>query len=200
MDHEQEILKLLNDGNEKAIKYIFDQYYERLCLYAENIVRDHQVAEEIVEDIFIYLWLNAYKAPIHFSVKSYLFKSTYNNCIKYLNKLKTEKKHFEQLHYSLEDHEILHPISTNYPISNLIIKELEEEAEKIFNSLPKQCKEIFSLNRYDNLNYNEIAQKLNITIGTVKTQMSRAFQKFRKELKDFIPLVFIIFMSIKKIF
>jgi RNA polymerase sigma-70 factor (ECF subfamily) len=152
MDYEEEILKLLNDGDEEAIKQIFDKFYKRLCLYAASIVRNPQAAEEIVEDIFVYLWIKADRAPIHFSVKSYLFKSTYNNCIKYLNKLKTEKKHFEQLHCSIEDNELLHPIVHNYPISDLIIKEIEDEAEKILNSLPSHCKEIYSLNRFENLN------------------------------------------------
>lgn len=192
MKTEQEILELLSAGDEEAIKLIFDKYYEKLCLYAESIIKDHQVAQEIVEDIFVYIWVNLKTSPINQSVKNYLFKSTYNNCLKYLNKIKSEKKHFERLHYSLEDHEILHPITQNYPFSNLIVKEMEEEAEKIFKSLPGRCKEIFSLNRFENLNYSEIAQKLNITTGTVKTQMNRAFIKFRNGLKAYLPFAFIL--------
>jgi len=187
-----ELLQLLNSGDENAIKQIFDKYYESLCLYAESIIKDHQKSEEIVEDIFIYLWINIKNNPINSSVKNYLYRSTHNNCLKYLNKLKSEKKHFELSDYSLSDPEILHPITPSYPISNLIVKELEDKAEKILNNLPKQCKEIYSLNRFENLSYSDIANKLNITVGTVKTQMSRAFQKFRKELKEFIP--FILFM------
>jgi RNA polymerase sigma-70 factor (ECF subfamily) len=193
---ENEIIKLLNEGNEEAIKLIFDKYYESLCLFAESIIKDHQKSEEIVEDIFIYLWINIKKNPIHFSVKNYLFTSTRNNCLKYLVKLKSEKKIIEQSQYSLEDYEILNQISSNYPASNLILKELENKAEMVFLSLPKQCREIYSLNRFENLTYSEIAKKLNLTIGTVKTQMSRAFLKFKKELKDYIPLIlFITFLQ-----
>lgn len=193
---ENEIIKLLNEGNEEAIKLIFDKYYESLCLFAESIIKDHQKSEEIVEDIFIYLWINIKKNPIHFSVKNYLFTSTRNNCLKFLDKLKSEKKIIDKSQYSLEDYEILHQISSNYPASNLILKELENKAEIVFLSLPKQCREIYSLNRFENLAYSEIAKKLNITIGTVKTQMSRAFLKFKKELKDYIPLIlFITFLQ-----
>ena len=188
-----ELLQLLNSGNENAIKQIFDKYYEGLCLYSEGIIKDRQKAEEIVEDIFIYLWVNIKKSPINLSIKNYLYRSTHNNCLKYLNHLKVEKKHIDFSNYTIFDQEILHPLSPEYPISNLIIKELEDKAEKILSNLPKQCKEIYTLNRFENLNYTEIALRLNITVGTVKTQMSRAFQKFRKELKEFIPLILFMF-------
>jgi DNA-directed RNA polymerase specialized sigma24 family protein len=59
MINEKEILQQLQAGSEEAIKTIFDEYYEKLCLYAEGIIRDHQAAEEIVEDLFIYIWLHA---------------------------------------------------------------------------------------------------------------------------------------------
>jgi RNA polymerase sigma-70 factor (family 1) len=189
MKTEKELLQLLKDGNEEAVKFIFEQYYENLCLYAESITKNHQIAEEIVEDIFIHIWINAKDTSIVLSVKNYLFRSTHNNCIKYLNKLKTEKKVFDNQDYTLTDNEILHPLNIEYPIANLIFEELEKKAGEILQALPGQCKEIYALNRFENLSYTEIATKLNITVGTVKTQMSRAFQKFREGLKEFLPVM-----------
>jgi len=189
MRTEKELLQLLKDGNEEAVKFIFEQYYESLCLYAESITKNHQVAEEIVEDIFIHIWINAKETSIVLSVKNYLYRSTHNNCIKYLNKLKTEKKVFDSVDYTLKDYEILHPLNDSYPISNLIAEEMEKKAGEILETLPDQCKEIFTLNRFENLSYAEIAIKLNVTVGTVKTQMSRAFHKFREGLKEFLPLL-----------
>ncbi len=186
---EQELIRQINRGDENAVNMVFFKYYERLCLYAESIIKDHQVAEEIVEDIFIYLWCNAKSIKIHVSVKNYLFRSTHNNCIKYLNKLKTDNKRIEQFNYMLKDNEILQPNSAAYPVSNLINKELEDKAEEILASLPEQCKKIYSLNRFENLSYSGIAKKLNISVGTVKKQMSRAFNKFREGLKEYLPLL-----------
>ena len=189
MRTEKELLQLLKDGNEEAVKFIFEKYYESLCLYAESITRNHQVAEEIVEDIFIHIWINAKETSIILSVKNYLYRSTHNNCIKYLNKLKTEKKVFDSMDYTLKDYEILHPLNDSYPISDLIAEEMEKKAGEILETLPNQCKEIFTLNRFENLSYSEIATKLNVTVGTVKTQMSRAFNKFREGLKEYLPLI-----------
>jgi RNA polymerase sigma-70 factor (ECF subfamily) len=189
MKSEKELLQLLKEGDENSIKFIFEKYYEGLCLFAESITKNHQIAEEIVEDIFIHLWLNSDSSTITVSVKNYLYRSVHNNCLKYLDKLKTEKKVLDNFHYSILDEELWHPITPDYPISNLIVQELEEKAGQVLESLPSQCREIYTLNRFENLSYSEIAQKLNITVGTVKTQMSRAFQKLRVALKEYIPLL-----------
>jgi RNA polymerase sigma-70 factor (family 1) len=194
MKEESEILQLLGKGDEKPIKIIFDKYYEGLCLYAESLIKNKQKVEEIVEDIFIYLWLNSKSIKIYSSLKNYLFRSVHNNCLKYLKKQKAELLIHGDWDYLIKDKEILQPDSYNYPVSNLIVNELEEKANKILDKLPKQCKKIYSLNRYENLSYSEIAKKLNITVGTVKTQMSRAFSKFREGLTEYIPLLLILFI------
>lgn len=183
---EKELIRLLSDGDEEAIKSIFEKYFEGLCLYAESIIRNHQAAEEIVEDLYIHIWLNSKTSPINSSIKNYLYKSIYNNCLKYLNKIKIENKLLDHTNYIFEDGEILHPVSDSYPLSNLLVDELLEKVRKIQKSLPDQCRLIYSLSRFENLTYSEIAKKLNLNVGTVKTQMSRAFQKFRLGLKEYI--------------
>jgi RNA polymerase sigma-19 factor, ECF subfamily len=186
MKTEKEILYLLRKGDEEAIRYIFDVYFEKLCLYAEGIIRDHQAAEDIVEDLFITVWLHAETNPIHTTLPNYLFKSTYNNCIRYLNKRKAEARDNERLSYVLTDPEIVQPLTSGYPVSGMVAMEMEKKAESILESLPDQCRKIYTLSRYENLSYPEIAAQLKITVGTVKTQMSRAFQRFREGLMEFL--------------
>jgi RNA polymerase sigma-70 factor (ECF subfamily) len=192
MKTEKEILELLRRGDEEAIRYLFDVYFEKLCLYAEGIIRDHQAAEDIVEDLFITVWLHAETNPILTALPNYLFKSTYNNCIKYLNKLRREAKNAEQLGYVLKDHEIINSLTSAYPVSGLVVMEMERKAEAILETLPDQCRKIYTLNRFEGLSYPEIAARLKVTVGTVKTQMSRAFQKFREGLVEFLALLLLI--------
>jgi RNA polymerase sigma-70 factor, ECF subfamily len=189
MKTDEELLRLLKDENEDAIRLLFDKYYESLCLYAESIVNEHYAAEEIVEEFFIYLWTHFNKNPINTSLKSYLFRAVHNNSLKYIGKLKKEKKFTEALDYMFYDKEILYPITSENPFSGLMAQELELKAEEIMNLLPPQCQKIYYLNRFENLSYSEIAVRLNITTSTVKTQMSRAFQKFRDELKDYMLVI-----------
>jgi len=194
MNNDSEIIQLLKSGDEQAVKLIFDKYYDNLCLYAESIVKDAYIAEEVVENLFIWFWINAKDANIQTSLKCYLYRSVHNNCLKYIEKLKKERKLIDRMPYYYEDKELLHPLTPDYPVSNLIIRELEEKAAAIIETLPEQCKEIYMLNRYENLSYSETATKLNISVSTVKTQMSRAFQRFREELKEYIPLIIMLFL------
>jgi RNA polymerase sigma-70 factor (ECF subfamily) len=186
MKTEKEILELLKRGDEEAIRDIFEAYFEKLCLYAEGIIKDHQSAEDIVEDLFVSVWIQAKTNPVHTTIKNYLYKSTYHNCLKYINKLKSDNRNAEHIHYALKDQEIIHPDTSGYPISGLLVSEIEKKAEGILQSLPGQCREIYMLNRFENLNYAEIAERLKITVGTVKTQMSRAFHRFREGLREYI--------------
>ncbi|MBN2480785.1 MAG: RNA polymerase sigma-70 factor [Bacteroidales bacterium] len=174
--------------SENKIKALFDEFYERMCLYAEGIVKNHQVAEEIVQDLFVYIWMHSDTFIINYSYKSYLFRSVHNNCLKHISRVKNEKTHETDTGDidAFHDEEILNPLSADVPLSQIITKELEEKAEEIFNNLPEQCKKIYALNRYENMSYSEIAKKLNINVGTVKTQMFRAFKKLQEGLKDYI--------------
>jgi RNA polymerase sigma-70 factor (ECF subfamily) len=187
---EKEIINLLKSDSEKAIKIIFEVHYEGLCSYAESILKDQFMAEEVVEQLFVYLWMNADSINILSSLKSYLFRSVHNNCLKYIDKHKNESKHFHN--YVFEDEEILSYICDDNFLSKLFANELERKLDDVLQTLPEQCRNIYFLSRYQNLSYPEIAKKLNISTGTVKTQMSRAFQKLREQLKDYLPLFFFI--------
>ena len=191
MKTEKELLLLLKQGDEQAIRALFDEFYDRLCLYAASYVRNYQVAEEIVEDIFIYLWIKASRIDINTSLKNYLYRSVYNNCIRFINREgKAVKVPIEE--EVLKNMDYLNASHYPDPESDLILQELERKAEMIMESLPKQCKEIYFLSRFENMSYSKIAEKLKISAGTVKTQMSRAFQKFREEFGEFLPLLIIL--------
>jgi RNA polymerase sigma-70 factor (ECF subfamily) len=189
METEKEILRLLKTGEEDAIKLIFDRYYIDLCLYADSILKDRYASEEVVEELFITIWLKAKDLTIVTSLKNYLYRSIHNNSIKYLKKRYTEGKNIEK--FMIHEHE-LNSDSSDYQFDNLITREIEDRANSILSDLPDRCKEIYILNRYENLTYPEIAEKLNIDLSTVKTQMCRAFEKFRTGLKDFLTILIIL--------
>jgi RNA polymerase sigma-70 factor (ECF subfamily) len=101
-----------------------------------------------------------------------------------------------EFNYLYDDSEMLYPYNEDIPLSEMIIREIEEKAEAVLESLPQQCREIYILNRFKNMSYSEIAGRLNISVSTVKTQMGRAFYKFRESLKDYLPLIIMIVLFI----
>jgi RNA polymerase sigma-70 factor, ECF subfamily len=187
---EKDLIHRLHDGNEDAFEHLFRKHFVKLCLYAEQYVRDKQAAEEIVEDFFCFLWGNASQIEINSSLYGYIYTSIHNRCLKYLRQEKVRQKYIESGQYIFTDKELLETVSNDYPDANLVSKELEDIINEAISSLPEQCRNVFSLSRIDNLSYCEISAKLGISLNTVKTQMTRALQKMRIRLKDY--LVFLI--------
>ncbi len=85
--------------------------------------------------------------------------------------------------------------SENHPLANLISREIVQDIEKAVNRLPEKCREVFCLCRFENMSYEDTAGKLNISVNTVRTQMSRALAKLRESLKDYLPLFLLILFN-----
>ena len=190
MMNEENILHNLKLADESAFEFIFKKYFPGLCQYARGILKSHVIAEEIVEELFLSLWENAESINISTSLRSYLYKSVYNRCLKYIRHVKVENKYLGKVPYILCDEELYSSVSYEYPLENIIAKELDNEINKAIENLPDQCREIFLLHRHNDLTYPEIAKKLKISINTVKTQMARALKKMRDALKSYLSVLF----------
>lgn len=186
---EKSLFLKIKRGDIFSFERLFKAYYKNLCFFAEHYVKEKSMAEEIVDSFFINLWGNKKKIIIKNSVKSYLYTSIHNQCIKYIEHLKVMKKYQEYATYVLKNKELLSPSSNGYPLANLISKEIVGEIEQAIDELPDKCKEIFCLSRFDELSYEKISIRLNISINTVRTQMSRALQKLRESLRQYLPII-----------
>jgi RNA polymerase sigma-70 factor (ECF subfamily) len=176
-------------NNHSEFETVFKQYYEGLCCYASMWLKDTDESEEIVQLVFVQLWEKREKIQISTSLKSYLYKSVYHSA---LNTIKHQKIKEEYLHMKQSQ------IQENEIQSNQSLKELETRIEKALNTLPEQCKLIFSMSRFEDLKYREIADILNISIKTVENQMGKALKLMRHNLSDFLTILLVIIYFIKK--
>ena len=186
----QKLVKGINHGDVAAFEELYRQYYIYLCLVAEHIVRNHSDAEEIVSDVFVKLWNIRDTIEITTSIKWYLVKAVRNTSLNYLEKNKATNKLTISL--SSADYQIL-SWDSDYPLGQLFQKEILNILEKGINELPQACKEIFMLSRNEEMNYNQIARMLGISVNTVKTQMKIALARLRGKLKDFL-IILLFFM------
>ena len=174
-------VKELKNGNEKTFEWIFKTYYRALCFYAEGLVGEKEAAEEIVSDFFLKLWENRETINIKTSLQAYLYKGVHNNCLKYLDHIKVLRKYRDHAMYMMENSDLFQS-QDDQPLNMLISQEIVAEIENAIDALPAQCKEVFSLARLDGLSYQEIADKLGVSINTVRTQITRAMTKLRESL------------------
>jgi len=174
---ENKLFERINKSDEKAFEIIFHQYYGILCSFATKLIHDDVAAEEIVQEFYVKLWEKREQISIETSVKNYFFRSVKNLCLNFIQHNKTKIAHAQKLLSEVENN---FSDDNNYPEPDLY-----EKIEESINSLPEKRREIFRLSRQDGLKYHEIAQKLNISIKTVETQMSLAIKTLRDKLKNY---------------
>ncbi|MDR1937582.1 MAG: RNA polymerase sigma-70 factor [Tannerellaceae bacterium] len=174
----------IQSGDIGEFERLFHLYYKRMCIYSESMIRNSREAEDIVCNIFARLWENREELNIKTSLEAYLVSTIHHHSINYLKHIRIEDKYWEEAQYRLKHSDMLFPEDSSNPLTVVITNEVNESIEKSIASLPPQCREVFLLNKYDGLSYNEIAQKLDISINTVRTQITRAMRKMRDSLSQ----------------
>lgn len=163
------------DGSEDTFRQVFDDCYESLCRYAFTIVKDFDQAEDIVQSIFMKLWEKRESLDITTSVRSYLFRSVYNQCMNQLEHQVIKKKY--------DAHVMVEP-GRDEQAPDVFPDELGENIRKAVDALPPQCRSIFIMSRYEELRYSEIADRLGISVNTIQNQVCKALKLLREALKD----------------
>jgi len=170
-------------GSEKAFYVLYTSLFHQLIRYVVQIVKEVFIAEEIVQETFIKLWENRESIVITGSVKVYVYKMAHNLSINKLEHLATAKN---AVNRTVSDEEWLF-VQDTYRIDDSIIEQIEsEETEKriqqAINALPDKCREVFMLSRFEFLDNDEIAKKMNISVNTVRAHIYHALEIIRKEL------------------
>ena len=165
------LLLKIRQKDKASFDILFRAYYKPLCLFAYKILRESDLAEEVVQEFFISIWE---KTPvINGSVKSYFYKSIYNRCLNVLEKLKNRKKNEDA--FSNIKEESVPENNDEYQLSPQIIDAAIQE-------LPVKCREIFILCKYNEMTYGQVAELLNISPKTIENQMGIALKKLREKL------------------
>lgn len=174
------ITNKIRQGNLQEFEKVFKEFYPHLCLYALRFVKTKDLSEEIVQNLFCQIWENRKNLNIHTSIKAYLYRSTYHNALQMLRKKGSQNKYEEYIKH--------HYNESNSTGDTLEEKEINKIVQQTLSTLPQRCGIIFKMSRFDGLKYQEIAQKLSISIKTVEANMGKALKAFRHNLKDYMCL------------
>jgi RNA polymerase sigma-70 factor (ECF subfamily) len=171
---------------------LFHTHYQSLAAYAYKIVDDIQDAEDIVQDVFMTLWVNKKTFDFNKPAGPYLFKAVYNRSI---NFLKSKKTNIETMEKQID--QLLHEeITQSYSDDSLLLKELSDEINRCIDALSPQCKKVFVLSRMSELKNREIAEALHISEKTVESHIGKALKELRTHLKKTGLMTFVIVSSI----
>ena len=165
------LINALKEGDANAFNFLVDTYHHKLCVYACNLTKHNDLAEDIVQNVFMAIWTKKHKLKEDFVLKSYLYKSVYNEFVDQYRKekpvLSLEKKHFKTLSSIVEEED-----------DNSLEKLMKLVRQEIEN-LPPKCKQTFLLSKQDGLTNKEIAKFLNVSTKSVEAHITKAFSILR---------------------
>jgi RNA polymerase sigma-70 factor (ECF subfamily) len=179
---EKKNIREIKKGNIHAFEVLFKTYYKDLCLYANHYLKDLDLAEEATQDVFFTIWEKRASLHINDSIKAYLYTSIRNKCLKMIRSENIAHKYSNHVKHAGRP-------KVTTPVDELNAKELNLLIEKTIGQLPERTREIFRMNRYQGLKYQEIADKLSISVKTVEANMGKALKLFRKNLDEYLKVI-----------
>ncbi|MFN8253949.1 MAG: RNA polymerase sigma-70 factor [Ferruginibacter sp.] len=160
-----------------AYKTLFFHFFLPLKSFSIAILKSNELAEEVVSDIFLEIWVRRKQLPQVEDLKMYLYISVRNASLRKLQQLQKTST------LSLDDMQVDFASPDPDAVTNIVTHELSDKIAAAIDQLPQQCKIIFKLAKEDKLKYKEIAQMLNISVKTIDNQISIALKKIASVLQ-----------------
>ena len=175
----------MKEDDHESFTRIFQAYYKDLVLFGGTYIPEKSVCEDIVQNTFLKLWNERKTLEIEISLKSYLLRTVRNNC---LDELRHRRVIDEHMAFELRTASMNTDETENY----ILYSDLQHQLRNALTQLSPQEREVFEMSRLENIKYQEIAKRLNISVRTVEVRISKALKQLRILLKDFYLLLFFI--------
>lgn len=168
------LLTLVKQGDQMAFKHLFYQYVDSLERFVAYYIHDREKSQELVLDIFTYIWEHRQTFEIKLTLKAYLFQAARNRAFTYIRDKKDSS-------YLEEMGEI--NMGQDYD-SEMEVQELRYLIEEAVSLLPEKCREIFEKSRKEYCTNKEIAEQLHLSEKTVEGQITIALKKIKAHLGE----------------
>ncbi len=179
---EKETIERLQQGDKEVYVHLFQSQYKGLVGYAKKFVMDTEIARDLVQDVFIYLWEKKHKLSIETSLSSYLFRAVHNICINHLKKESTKANYVNEFLINLNGK--VYQTTRSEDVHELVVhKDLAERIDLLIELLPEQCRNIFRMSRFRGMKNKEIAEVYSISVRTVETQIYRALKVLKENIQ-----------------
>lgn len=181
---DESLLKLIKKDENNAFKFLFKRYYPRLLGYAIRFVREKDIAEDILQEVFLTFWEKRSLLK-SISISSLLFCMVRNACINYLKRKSLVERYSIDYLENIEGEERLY--SADLALSadeQALYEDLKQQIQDALSVLSDRSREVFLLSRFKGLKNREIAQLLGISTTAVEKHISNSLKKISSYLKD----------------
>lgn len=191
---DEALVILLKKDNEKAFLEIYDRYKNQLASPLVRLLHSQELAEEVLQDVFIMLWEKRSDMDESKSVPAYLYRSAVNKTKNIFRKIANDNRLREEFLYHFN-------ASNKNPVEEWLEgKEVKQLLDNLLDRLPPQQRKVYMLCKLDGLSYKEVSEQLKISVTTVNSHIRNANIFLRGELKNqselsgFLYIAFILFL------
>jgi RNA polymerase sigma-70 factor (family 1) len=188
LNHDEILIGRLRNGDESALTELYNKFWQSLFMSAYNVLKDKELCEDIIQDIFMNIWNNREKLEIHISLKGYMYA-----CARYqvFNQFKKNK---DKIHVEFFD-DLDKRFQHSTPETQLMHEELVQQINTIVESLPLKCQLVYKLSREEQLSHKEIAERLDISTKTVENHITKALQVIRLSMGSSASMAMVLWLS-----
>ncbi len=181
---ERQWLTALRENSEQGFANIYNHYWTKLFSVAYNYTRSREAAQEIVQEVFVSLWLQRGSLSVHTSLYGYLLGAVRNRIYDHIDKQTV------RAHYQLQVTRSALPL-VNSTEEQISFQELEELLAKQVSTLPDTTQRIFILSRFDGFSNSEIAQQMQLSVKAVEYHLTKALKHLRYRLTELLLLLLV---------
>ncbi|MDP2113497.1 MAG: RNA polymerase sigma-70 factor [Bacteroidota bacterium] len=185
---EKELVKKLKEGDSFAFEVLFYKYRNKVKGFAIRLVPAQIDPEEIVQEVFVKVWLKKEAVDPEKDFQSYLFSITKHLILDHLKSAVNRKLYFVGDHFQQD-------VLADEGLESSLVEHAEEKLQQLIKEIPERRREIFLLSRFEGLSYKQIAERLNISENTVDSQIRNALNFLRKEFRKMVILGFLFFFQ-----
>jgi RNA polymerase sigma-70 factor len=180
----EEFIKQINGKHFAAFRELFRMFYRYLVLYAMRYVRQQEVAEDVVQEVFVAVWESDKEYNSYHGFRAFLYDAVKNKCLNYLKHQEVERRHTAIMMQEQEEDD------EDY---RLMREEMYRELHRAVALLPDRCRAVFELHLQGKKN-EEIASTLRLSVETVKTQKKKAMHFLRERLGELYHILVVLNM------
>lgn len=186
---EKDLLLKISQGHENAFRTLFEQYYEQLYNYIFGFIKSKQVAEELVMDVFLKIWLGRDIIPQIQKFDAFLFRVAHNKSIDFLRSVARDPKFMDLLWEKIQ-------VANNVQSDSFVLMhEYETKLREAVSLLSPQRKKVYQLSREQDMTHDQIAAQLNLSKSTINNHIVEAQRFIRTYLSKNFDIAFLIVIA-----
>ena len=187
-----EIVRKIKSGDQSAFESLYRLFYPKLSYFSGQYLPDTEMAHSVVQDVFTELWEKRSTLQSDTNIQAWLFTVTKNKSLKQIGKERSKQRYTDYLKTRQLD--VNYQSLADFDTDNFVFEELQQKVELALAKLSSPVRIVFEKSRFENKKNKEIADELGISIKTVEAHISKALKLLRTELKEYLPLLYILFL------